>query len=234
MGHRSAAPIPQGQLFRGALNGRDLLVCITGTGPQRAAQGIAALLEAQPVAAVLVAGVAGGLSPDLKPGSLVLSSRVGLWRDTNAASLAEPSETVPCDTALLQQARQLLKEKGVPFFTGLAACTPGALSTQSQKERLFRDSGAQVVDMESFWIVRAARDRSIPCLNVRTVLDTSSQSLPRSVLAVIENSGAVRARHLADFALRAWEWPGLLRLARNSLKARRRLTWFVHEFVQRL
>ena len=225
----SRQPLASGHLFQGDFQGKSLLLLITGIGPSRARTATEALLADYPVDGLIMAGLAGGLSPDLRSGTLVLASSIGLWQVDQQGS--EAAETAPCDENLLQTARQLLRGWRKPFITGRTACSPVLLSARQQKEELFRASGAQVVDMESFWIARATLERDVPYLNVRAVLDTSKDGLPRYLLGFAEESWQARAKAARNVGLHPWDWLKLLSLARKERAARRSLSRFLRAFI---
>ena len=62
--------------FRGTLGDRPVLFLVTGDGPALAREGVCALLDRFEVSAILGMGVAGGLTPDLEPGEVVVPNEI--------------------------------------------------------------------------------------------------------------------------------------------------------------
>lgn len=231
LGSSSRTPVADGWSATATVNGKEVLVCITGVGPRRAAAAIEALLARHSVNALLTVGLAGGLSPDLKPGMLALSTTMSAWEWRNEAGFVESGQALACDAGLVERARTLLKDKGVPFITGRTACSPVLVVRSADKRAMFRGSGAQAVDMEAFWVLQAARERAVPCLNVRAVMDAASHNLPRSFLRIADNSGKLSPVDVASFTLRPWEWPTLCQTARRRRKALRSLDTFLQHWL---
>lgn len=228
---RQRTPLGDGLLYRGTVQGKELAVCITGVGPARAERTTRAFLSEHRPSAILLVGLAGGLSPELKPGTLVLSTAVSPWVWSESAGPAESAQPILCDPALLEKARALLKERRTFFITGRTACSPVLVTRRRDKEELFKLSGAQAVDMEAFWVLQAAREHNVPCLNVRSVMDTAKEDLPRSLARIAAASGRLTARDLAEFGVKVWQWPVLFRAARHRRKALRSLDASLHDFI---
>src|SRR5437764_178293 len=103
-------------------------------------------------------GVAGGLSPHLKPGHVILSAEVigddHHWR---------PNERFQ------QQIRGLGGRIGA--LEGAVLGSRAILATEDDKTRAWRETGAVAVDLESAIVARAAEAAGIPFLVLRTIAD---------------------------------------------------------------
>ena len=84
---------------------------------------------------------------------------------------------------------------------------PTPLLTAEAKRSAGAESGAEVVDMEGFWMARAvaehgrATDRPVRFLALRVVLDQMDQDLPRVVETIIADGGRREWLHAARSAL---------------------------------
>jgi 4-hydroxy-3-methylbut-2-enyl diphosphate reductase len=168
-----------------------------GMGPVKVARWLPRMAQLDP-RAVVVAGVAGGLDPSLRPGDIVVASEV---RD--AAGRTVLRETGP----LVAELRRM----GLRVRTGPVLSRDHVVGGYDEREKLAA-SGALVVDMESAAIVRALRNRpehgdeteaTLPIAVVRVVVDTATVPLMRPSTV----SSGIRALHVLRRtapALRKW------------------------------
>lgn len=183
------------------------LAC-AGADSGRARAAALRLVEAG-VGALVSFGVAGGLDPDLRPGDLLLAEAV-VFEDRRW----------PCDAAWRGRvAAQLAGHKN-----GMIAGSPGELASAADKARLFRESGASAVDMESHAVAAVAAVAGLPFLALRAIADPAGLSLPRAVLGAIDAEGRSRTGLIVGrLAFRPWELPALLALGRHYGHALRAL-----------
>jgi adenosylhomocysteine nucleosidase len=179
----------------GRLDGTEVIVACTGDGRENAARGAQALLERYPVGRLIVVGVAGGLSPSLRLGSLLVAREV-----------VEDGRSVPAPDALwLQRAR---RDTGATPATFVS--TRNILCTPHDKADAYSSlSGGPVaaVDLETATYARAASLRGIPYVALRAISDTAEESLPLDFNTLRDRAGAVDNRRVA---LRALTHPRLL------------------------
>lgn len=179
---------------------------ISGIGPESARR--AAQLLADRGARQLVSwGLAGALQPGLANGRMLCPTGV----------LDAKGERCPV-TADLQT---LCLARVCPGAeTGDLISWDQVLFDPSQKQALYRDSGALAIDMESAAIARVAWERSLDFVVLRSVFDPAEQVLPVSILnntdawGVVNFYGLVAAlmRRPSDLLL----LPGLMQLTRRS------------------
>ena len=128
---------------------------------------------------VISAGVCGALAPALSVGALVVPTVVlgpdgGRWSTTSVAGLA-------ADGALL---------------------TVGdVVESAAQKARLWMETGALAVDMESAPILAWARERGTPAAVVRAVADDAERGIPAALAAAVRDDGRVRPLRAVSAAL---------------------------------
>lgn len=91
---------------------------------------------------------------------------------------------------------------------------------------------AEAVDMESYVILAEAARCGVPALAARAVSDTPDFAMPYDFAAACDAQGQVRAaRVLAQVLRKPSGLPALLKLARDSRAASRRLAAFLDAFV---
>jgi hopanoid-associated phosphorylase len=175
-----------------------------GRGP-----GLAASLESalSPGCRGIVSfGIAGGLDPALPSGCMVI-----------AASVIGPHERFPADGAWSQNlARALPDARSAPLL-GLDA----AAMDPAVKARLFRDTGAAAVDMESHIAAGIASRHSLPFAALRAIADPAGGRVPVSAIAGLQPDGHTNVAGVMKSLLRnPCDLPALIHVARGAAKAR--------------
>ena len=94
---------------------------------------------------------------------------------------------------------------------------------------------AQAVEMESFAVVREAAAAGIPSIAIRAISDAADENLPIDFGKVLDEGGTVRASRVAKEIARApHKLPAVIRLARRSSTASKRLAEFLDGYVREL
>jgi adenosylhomocysteine nucleosidase len=191
------------------------LLAVTGMGPDAAASGARALIQAG-ASALASFGFAGGLDPTLAAGDICLPREVMAqylpaiataerWRDRVAAALIAlvPRGHV-IDGTLLSSAR--------------------VVASVAEKAALFGATGAQAVDMESFAVAEVASTHRVPFLALRVVVDRAIDELPRAVTVAANHAGEIRIwQLLTGLARSPADLAPLMRLGRRYRAASRSL-----------
>ncbi|HSF06249.1 MAG TPA: hypothetical protein VLG10_10720, partial [Methylomirabilota bacterium] len=128
---------------------------------------------------IVSAGACGALDPRLGRGALVVP------------------ETVVAPTGLRHATDGVaaLGQRGALLTVAEVA------QTAADKARLWMETGALAVDMESAPIVEWARARGLRVAVVRAVSDTAEQAVPADVAALVDAGGRVRAGQALRAAL---------------------------------
>jgi adenosylhomocysteine nucleosidase len=172
-----------------------VVLCMTGDGARNAGSTAASLCERVHPAALLGAGVAGALSPDLAVGDLVVSRRV---RDSEG-------EAPPPDADLLEKA---LETTRVTAGTLLTLERPEVLASRKIALGISLDSGGPAAaDMESAAWARAASSHRVPYLVVRAITDSAAEDLPEYLTRCVGRDGGI---HRPSVVLRALANPGTI------------------------
>jgi adenosylhomocysteine nucleosidase len=119
---------------------------------------------------VVSAGTCGALAPDLASGALVVPEAVMTPGGGRYAPHAVP---------------------GVDRGGRLLSVTE-VVETAEAKARLWLDTGALAVDMESAEILRWAGSRGLHAAVVRGVSDTATEAVPRALRASVDGDGRLR------------------------------------------
>ena len=217
-----------GGLRAGAQEG--LAVAPTGLG-ETAGSALASLLAAHHPGLVLSLGFAGGLSPGLETGALVVCDKFLTWRgaEPNGPALLE------ADRRVADVAAGVLAQAGIAASHRTLLTAPSPLLSPAAKRRAGQETSVAVVDMEGYWLAQTARQRQIPFLALRVVLDPVEQALPRFVATIVADQGRHELRHTAKALLiNPFSIAGLVLVATRSSRAQRALRQAVQALVPSL
>lgn len=180
-----------------------------GIGRERAYLAASRMVE-RGARALLSWGVAGGLSPRLRSGDLLLPRRVvssqGEWHTHDAWRM---------------QLRRVLPD--VREINTLYCGDVPLASPDDKRELAMR--GFDAVDMESAGVAKAASRADLPFVVVKAVCDPAARAIPALALRLLEGDGRLRASAIFDIACagpRGWRELHALRgdfaAARASLR----------------
>ncbi len=199
----------------GGLKGRRTVVILSGAGRQNAARATEILIEGHRPRRVVSAGLAGGLSPELKRNDILVADRL-LSIDGEDMPIALPP-------ALSATASRPDVHRG-PLLT-----VNRMVRLPSDKKSLFQQHSASAVDMETFAVAKVCRRLQVPFSSIRVINDTAEETLPRDVERLLEQKGG--AARLGAAVGAAWRRPASLKdmyqLRENALVASDRLAKFL-------
>lgn len=212
---------PRGQARAG------LLVQTSGMGCQRAARTAHELVRSG-AGALLCWGVAGALDPALRCGDVLLASEVICasalaLQLPNVRPIAVPAQArVRTSESWRSELARDLQRHG-PILQAPLLTSAELVCEPQQKARLFRETGAVAVDMESAAVGVVARLHGVPFLALRVIADTALDEMP-PMLRLLADS-----QPLGAFSWISWlpvvclpsSWPGLARLGRRYRAATR-------------
>ena len=124
--------------------------------------------------AIMSLGIAGGLSPELRTGSIILADVVmdcGLRRPTDAGWTNALAERLPGATR------------------GFMLGSDHAVATIEEKRRLFAKTSALGIDMESHVVARIGAELDLPVAVLRVVSDPARRALPPAALVGMRPDG---------------------------------------------
>jgi adenosylhomocysteine nucleosidase len=151
-------------------------------------------------------GVAGGLSPNLKPGACVIGS-----------SIIEEGDEHATDARWAHRLTRLIPGSVQGSILGVHE----PIAHAADKRRLHQRTGAVAVDMESHVVARAAKRHGVPLAAIRVVVDPVGRTIPRSALAGSLPDGSIDPlavmRSLARYPRDLF---GLIRMSLDARAAR--------------
>jgi len=151
-------------------------------------------------------GVAGGLSPDLKPGTCVIGS-----------AILDGKARRPTDARWAQRLMRIIPDTVLGPIVGVRR----PIAYASAKSSLHRETGAIAVDMESHVVARAAEQHGVPLAAIRVVVDPVERTIPRSALAGTRPDGTIDPIAVVRSLMRyPRDLGGLIRMSFDARAAR--------------
>jgi adenosylhomocysteine nucleosidase len=185
-------------------------------GRQRSAAAARWLVRRFSPQALLSFGFAGGLSPSLPRGTVIIGTEV--------VSASGFGRWPPASHNLIEQFQAAAAAAAVPLQQGTLVTSGHMAADVAVKAELWQKSGACAVDMETLGIVEAAAEVGLPWGAVRAITDTAAETVPAACLHMLRADGRVAVGRLFWIICRS---PLVLRqlayLARNSALAHRHL-----------
>lgn len=179
---------------------------ITGMGRENAERKLHAALKKQECQLLLSCGFAGGLNPYLSSGTVVFASD----EDAGLTPLLLSAGACP-----------------VKFH-----CSDRVATTVAEKKRLWEETGADAVEMESEVIRAICKAHGIPSATIRVISDAANENLPLDFNALMTADQRLNYAKLAWTLLRSpGKIPALLRLQRQTQIAARNLGGVLNKVI---
>jgi adenosylhomocysteine nucleosidase len=151
-------------------------------------------------------GVAGGLTPELKPGTCVIGS-----------SIFDDEMHCQTDARWAQRLMKIIPDAVLGPIVGVHE----PIAHAGDKSALHRETGAVAVDMESHVVARAAVQHGVPLAAIRVVVDPVERTIPRSALAGTRADGTIDPLAVMRSLLRyPRDLAGLVRMSLDARAAR--------------
>ena len=185
----------------------ELLVATTGVGKAMAAMSTEYVISRYMPSAIIMVGLAGALSSELRIGDLVLAEDA-LQYDLDASPLGFAVGEVPyagyrlleSDARLLEAASTFRLPEG-RLHRGRILTGDGFVADSGVKERLVSEFQGIAVEMEGAAVGLVCLVNRVPFLLARTVSDTADGDAPKSFnkfLARASAQSAALIQHLAE------------------------------------
>jgi len=189
----------------------NILVCLSGTGPENAAKAAEKLIE-KDVDIIISWGTAAALHHDIDPGSIALPRKI----------ISGKEEVIEVDDTLRKKIADRLGLNG--FLISSSLCETETLLTNSkEKFTLARNNNAAIADMESAAVARIAEKHNISFLAIRAVSDSVELAIPGSVRKNIANGSVNISGIINQTLLNPGDWIPMIKLYMSFKKARKSL-----------
>ena len=189
--------------------GDGVLLAVSGMGGAPAAIAARRLVDAG-ASALMSFGLAGGLDPSLRAGSIVL-----------------PSEVISRDGVGFSTSTEWRRQCGVaiaklsPVAAGRLLTSVQPIDAVADKAAAYRETGAVAVDMESLGVAEVAAAHRLPFIAVRVIVDTATDVLPRAVVAASREGHVNILRLIGGLVVAPRDLVALIRLAQRYRAANR-------------
>jgi adenosylhomocysteine nucleosidase len=149
-------------------------------------------------------GIAGGLAPELKAGTVVVSGQV-----------VSEGHHWAIEPSMRRQLSQFARSIGA--VEGLVLGASSILATQTEKRRAWATTRALAVDLESEIVARTATALGIPFIVLRSIADTARRDLPPASLVPLTADGKPDLLEVFSAILRRpLQIGGMIGLARET------------------
>ncbi len=170
--------------------GRRIALVESGIGQEKAAQATEALIGTFGPKQIISAGYAGGLCNRWKRNTVCFPER--LIRHSDAARL-----DLTCSSAV---PRLVSRDTAAGGDKLALLTTDRVIATATEKNLLGRETGAELVDMETFAVAEVCRRHNLPILAIRIVLDTADEELPSDIQKILHHAQSGVPRSSARLA----------------------------------
>jgi hopanoid-associated phosphorylase len=190
--------------------GPGVRVICSGDGRNLAAKLTAAIADArkrvQGCPGIISFGVAGGLAPQLRPGTCVVGSAV-----------ISGEKRMPISAEWSQKLLQTIPD-AIP---GVLLGVPAPIAHPDEKRELYVKTGAIAVDMESHIVAAVGLAHELPVAAIRVITDPARRALPASAVAAMRPNGTTNiGAMLRSVVRRPKELPALFQTALDARAAR--------------
>jgi adenosylhomocysteine nucleosidase len=211
--------------YEGLSGDRKIVLARGGVGKQGAEAAAELVLHRYPTRLILSVGFAGALTEKLAIGDVVVCSLFHCWSGQPLDDLL-PEDGCHCSADVAAPAFRATRTEASRLVSGVTANR--VVIDAETKRALHTAYGAEVVDMESYWICRIASRLNVPFLSIRSISDTPREPLPSFIADA--NDGSIRSLSKALIALLSHP-RHLPTLYRNLRVAEARLTDCVRRLI---
>jgi adenosylhomocysteine nucleosidase len=199
------------RIFHARFGPTPVLMVQSGMGRENAERALNLLLARQHIGPLLSIGFAGGLAESIDYGHIVLCSSFRCEQDSGAPGYG-------ADARLLDRAARVFGSEPA-IRTGRCLTVGRPVAGPALRRRAAQRFGADVADMESYWLARLAARHSIPFLGVRAITDTERCELSPFDRCVRPDGRVAIAPLIPALLRRPWHVSRAVSLARRITRA---------------
>ncbi len=214
------------RIFHARFGPTPVLLAQSGMGRENAERALNLLLARQRIGPLLSIGFAGGLAESIACGHVVLCSSFRCAQDSDAP-------VYEADAGLLDRAAQTFASEPA-LRTGRCLTVARPVAGPALRRHVARTFGAEVADMESYWLARLAARHHIPFLGVRAVTDTEHGELSPFDRCVRPDGRMAVAAAIGVLLRRPWQASRAVSILRRIARAQEALARCVVRLIPSL
>jgi adenosylhomocysteine nucleosidase len=169
----------------GFFHGYRTAVVESGVGQENAGRAANVLIEVFKPKRLISAGYAGGLAKRLKQFNVCFPEI--LVRESDGKTLYV-SNSIPENIGTLADYKKTSSVSEKLNGKLILLTTDVVVGSPKQKLLLYHQTGAELVDMETFAVADVCQKRRIPMLAVRIILDTADEQIPKDIQRILKNA----------------------------------------------
>ena len=165
------------RIYQGSFQGEEFILFSAGIGKKKAEKAVDFVFKNFKVSCLYFLGFAGALTIGLNVGDIVVCSEIycsGGKGLNDKDGISEPLRFRVPEILLTMNS----EKNGMKVLRGKGVTVPEFISEPSRKKRLNAVYGAEIVDMESYWVGAAVKAKGVPFLAVRSISDSSQERIP--------------------------------------------------------
>jgi adenosylhomocysteine nucleosidase len=198
----------------GKIDDVSIAIVLSGVGQKNAEEATTILIDVFAPKLICSAGYAGGLSSRLAHSKLCVPEQIIRQSDMQALDVSQP-----------------IPRKISPMPNSLTLITVSdVMELPEQKRTLHEQTGAELVDMETFAVAEVCRVRAIPFLSIRVIFDAVDDRIPKDIAKILDNLDKGISRLSGTILGSVWSRPSvvldLMSLKRRAFTATERLARF--------
>lgn len=185
--------------YTGHYGGHELVLAYSKIGKVFSAITASVMCERFGIDALLFSGVAGGISPELKIGDLIMASQL-CQHDVDIVAFGHPygfipegTLMVPTDPALRSLASEVAIDMGVDLYEGIIATGDQFVASSERKSWIHETFNADALEMEGGSVACVCHNFGVPCFVLRAISDTANGEASEDFDAFLQTSAAVSA-----------------------------------------
>jgi len=189
--------------YEGTYNGKELVVAYSKIGKVFASLTATIMIEKFDCKVLLFSGVAGGISPELKIGDLIIADKL-CQHDLDISAFGHPFGFVPegdvfvcSDKSLRDIAKDVAKEKDITLKEGTIATGDQFIANNDRKNWISTTFKADALEMEGASVAVVCDALDVPFFILRAISDTANGEAEFDFDKFLESSAKVSA----DFVL---------------------------------
>lgn len=143
---------------------------------------------------IIFNGVAGGVNPNYKVGSLVLGTQL-CQHDVDITAFGHPygfisgsSVFIPTDISLNNIAKIVAKEQEIPLYEGVIATGDQFINNKERKDWIKKEFNADAIEMEGASVAVVCANLNVPLCIIRAISDNAGDEALISYEEFLEHS----------------------------------------------